>query len=423
MRNYVLIYIVLQMFFSVPLLNAKNSLPEQNVLLLKARVVAVDTQQPLGNASITVVNSNVSGITNQDGYFTLRVPESARNSKLIIRFLGYENLEIPIATLIGKTNDNILMSPLPIELAPIEILSGDGTELVREALRRVPVNYSIDPAMMIAFYRESIKKGNNHISLVEAVLDVYKSSYKSYSDDQAKIYIGRKATDISPRDTVLMKFQGGISSSLMLDVAKNPDVIFGTNADEYQFQIERLININNKPNYVIHFTPLPGIQEILFRGTIYLDVETLAFSRVEFNMNVEGRKDASRIFIRKKPSKMRVDVENAQYIADFVEQDGKWFLNYTGTEVKFKVRWTNRFFGLFSTIYTIGSEIAITDRYENGVNKFPRSERIRSSDVIAEKVEYFQDPNFWGDYNVIEPDIEITKAIKRLSGKLQRRTE
>jgi lipocalin len=55
--------------------------------------------------------------------------------------------------------------------------------------------------------------------------------------------------------------------------------------------------------------------------------------------------------------------------------------------------------------------------------KFPRNERIRSTDVIAEKVEHFLDPNFWGTYNVIEPDQEISHAIKRLSGKLKRRSE
>ena len=65
--------------------------------------------------------------------------------------------------------------------------------------------------------------------------------------------------------------------------------------------------------------------------------------------------------------------------------------------------------------------MAITDRYEDNVQKFPRKERIRSTDVIAEKVEYFQDLEFWGDYTVIEPDKEITNAIKRLSDKLLRR--
>ena len=67
--------------------------------------------------------------------------------------------------------------------------------------------------------------------------------------------------------------------------------------------------------------------------------------------------------------------------------------------------------------------MAVTDRYRDGVNKFPREERIRSTDVIAEKVEHFQDPDFWGEYNVIEPDIEITNAIRRLSGRLIRRAE
>jgi hypothetical protein len=65
--------------------------------------------------------------------------------------------------------------------------------------------------------------------------------------------------------------------------------------------------------------------------------------------------------------------------------------------------------------------MAVTDRYEDNVQKFPRKERIRSTDVIAEKVEHFQNTDFWGDYTVIEPDKEITNAIKRLSDKLLRR--
>ena len=60
-------------------------------------------------------------------------------------------------------------------------------------------------------------------------------------------------------------------------------------------------------------------------------------------------------------------------------------------------------------------------RYNDNVIKFPRDERIRSTDVIAEKVESFLDPGFWGEYNVIEPDQQINDAIKRLSDKLRRR--
>src|SRR5690606_26149009 len=110
------------------------------------------------------------------------------------------------------------------------------------------------------------------------------------------------------------KFQGGISDALMLDIAKNPEIVFGTKGTEYDYHIEGLISINDKPHYVISFTPRPGVTDILFRGTIYLEAESLAFARMEFNMNVEDRKDAASIFIRRKPSRMRVEVTHARYV-------------------------------------------------------------------------------------------------------------
>ncbi len=418
MKNVITLLILLLCTFSL-----FDAAAQDANFVLRGRVLGGDNNQPLVNASITVKGANVSSVTNQDGYFSIRVPSSTRNSQVVIRHLGYENREIPVITLIDSPNNHIILAPSSIQLGEIQIVSGDGSELVRQALRRVPQNYRNTPEMMVAFYRESVKKGSNYISLVEAVLDVYKASYRSFDNDQARIYIGRKATDISPRDTVLLKFQGGISDALMLDIAKNPEIVFGTDGQEYTFQIESLVNINNKPHYMISFAPHAGIKDILFRGTIYLESESLAFARMEFNMNVENRKDASNIFIRRKPPKMKVEVDHAHYIIDYIENDGKWHFNYSSTDVAFRVRWTNRFFGLFATTYTIGSEMAITDRYNDNVVKFPRSERIRSTDVIAEKVEHFQDPNFWGEYNVIEPDQQITDAIKRLSNKLRRRAQ
>lgn len=424
MKNVFFAFLLMSCFFSFLQLQASDSNQQpDSVYTLRGRVLGSDSREPLVNAGVTLENTNVASITNQDGYFTIRVKAAAKNSQLLIRHLGYENRQIPVVTLINAPNNHILMTPSSIRLQEVEVVSGDGAELMREALRRIPENYASEPNMMVAFYRESIKKGSNYISLVEAVLDVYKASYRSFSNDQAKIYIGRKATDIATRDTILLKFQGGISDALFVDIAKNPEVVFGNEGEEYIFNIEGMININNKPHYNIAFFPHGAVKDILFRGNVYLDAQSLAFARMEFNMNVEKRKDAAAIFIKRKPSKMRVEVERAKYIVNYLEKNGKWYFNYSSTDVAFKVRWTNRFFGLFSTTYTIGSEMAITDRYQQPVVRFPRNERIRSTDVIAEKVEYFQNPNFWGDYNVIEPDQEISNAIRRLSGKLQRRTQ
>ena len=421
MKKYIYAFVIL---FCLLLYYAPESFGQidtEGTLPIRGRVIDNDSGSPLEYASITINNTNISTVTNQDGFFSLRIPNSARNYQLKIQHLGYNNFTIPLITLIDKEDNVLRMTTGSIRLSEIEVVSGDGTQLVREALSLITKNYESNPNMMVAFYRESIKKGSNYISLVEAVLDVYKESYKSYRDDQARIYIGRKATDINPKDTIFMKFQGGISDALLLDIAKHPEFVFGENAGDYAFNIENIITMDNRPHYVIAFSPFDGIQEILYRGKIYLDVESLAFKRVEFNMNVEDHKDAANIFIKKKPSSMRVTAESASYIVEYVEREGKWYFNYSSMEVKFKVRWKRRFFGLFSSNYAIFSEMAITDRYEEPVQRFARKERIRSSDVIAEKVEHFTNPEFWGDYTVIEPDKEISNAIKRLSDKLQRR--
>lgn len=48
-------------------------------------------------------------------------------------------------------------------------------------------------------------------------------------------------------------------------------------------------------------------------------------------------------------------------------------------------------------------------------------ERIRFKDILSEKVGDFRDDDFWGDYNVIEPDKSIDAVIRRIIRRLERR--
>jgi hypothetical protein len=113
---------------------------------------------------------------------------------------------------------------------------------------------------------------------------------------------------------------------------------------------------------------------------------------------------------------MEITPEVATYRAQYREQDGKWYFAYSRAEVKFKVNWKKK---LFNTYYTTMSEMAITDRTNEEVIKFAGKEKLRYSDVFSEQVEAFTDPEFWGEYNVIEPDQSIESAIRRLSRKLK----
>ena len=113
---------------------------------------------------------------------------------------------------------------------------------------------------------------------------------------------------------------------------------------------------------------------------------------------------------------MKVYPEIATYRTKYRAQDGKLHFIYSRAEVKFKVDLTKK---LFHTYYTTMSEIAVTDRTDQEVIKFAKEEKIKYTDVFSEKVSDFADREFWGDYNIIEPDQSIETAIKRISRKLK----
>ena len=392
---------------------------QQNILVLRGRVVDKETLQPLVFAAVTVKESNIATVTNIDGEFVIKIPENEANRNLEISFLGYKNVVMPLSEMRDDGYRNIVaMETAPIPLKEIIIKPIMPDEVIREAISAIDKNYPKEPNLMAAFYRETIRKNRTYVSIGEALVEIFKAPYKSdMRFDASRIYKGRKNTDVERMDTVLFKLQGGPVTALELDIVKNPEVILTYDAMEYyNYSITGVIEIDGKPNYVISFEQKPSVEIPLFLGKIYVETSSFAITGAEFGFNLSNEDDAIALFIKKKPLGMKVIPEVANYMVKYREQNGKWYFAYSRAEVRFKVNWKRR---LFNTNYTTMSEMAVTDRTNEEVIKFEGREKLRYTDVFTEEVEAFADPEFWGDYNVIEPDQSIEQAIRRLARKVR----
>jgi hypothetical protein len=392
---------------------------KQELITIKGKVVDSETGNPLVFATVAVMETNVAIVTNIDGEFTLKIGETVTSKNLEVTFLGYKNKVLPISELKDNGGKNIIeLESAPIPIKEIVVKPLDPYEIVKKAIQSIDKNYESVPNLMTSFYRETIRKNRTYVSIGEAVVEIFKAPY--FSDarfDGARIYKGRKSSDVQKMDTVLFKLQGGPVSVLQLDIVKNTESVLTREAMEYyNYSISGVIEIDNKPHYVIDFLQKPSMDIPLFMGSLFINMETYGISEVEFGFNLENKEAAASIFIRKKPVGMKVIPEVATYRTKYREQDGKLHFVYSRAEVKFKVDWTKR---LFNTYYTTMSEIAVTDRTDKEVIKFAGKEKIKYSDVFTEKVSAFADQEFWGDYNVIEPDQSIETAIRRLSKKLK----
>lgn len=392
---------------------------QEDYVEYRGKIVESNSEKPLALASIGIEGSNVSTVSNTEGSFLLKVPNSMLSGNVVVSFLGYESRTIPIQELNRNTN-KIRLKISFTQLSGVNLNAPkDAEALVRQVLLKRGENYIGDNTVMTAFYRETIKKRRKNVSLSEAVVNIYKAPYYSTKNDAMKLFRARKSTDYSKLDTVALKLQGGPFNALYVDIMKYPQFIFveGT-VDEYEFKFDRSTYINDRLVYIIDFNQLPTIRNPLYKGKLYIDVENKTLTSAVYALNITNKELASRLFVRKKPAKVDVWPTEVAYRVDYREKGGKWYYSYSNVLMEFKVDWKGK---LFNSVYSMAAEMAVTDWKKNPSGEFPKNkEKIKRSIILSDENIGFTDPNFWGEFNIIEPEKSIESAIKKIQRQLRR---
>lgn len=384
----------------------------------KGVVVDSKSKTPLSFATLVVSGTNISTVTNSDGEFLLKVPNANVNNDVIISFLGYQVKIVPLSNLNGDAIQ-ILLEESAMQLSEITInVPKDARTLVKTALDKKGEHYISKETVMTAFYRETIRKRRRDASLSEAIVEIYRDPYSSTKADKIKLVKARKSTDYNRLDTLAVKLQGGPFSALYADMIKYPQYIFPDNdLSGYEFSFDKPTEINDRSVFVVNFKQRPEVVQPLYYGKLYIDARTFALISAIYNLNVTDREMAAKLFVRKKPNRVKVYPTEAAYRVDYRVKDGKWFYGYSNLLLTMKVNWKGR---LFNSVYTLSSEMAITD-WELGLDEsFTRKESLRPSVILSDEASGFSDPSFWGEYNIIEPEKSIESAIDKINRQMQR---
>ncbi len=386
----------------------------------KGEVLDSNSKKPLVFASLSLENSNISSITNVDGKFSLKIPENITNGMIKISFLGYKTRTINLNQF--KTSKNkILLDIAVTELSEISISAPkDAKELVLETLAKKGENYFQEPILMTAFYRESIKKRRKNISLSEAVVNIYKAPYSSVRRDAVELYKARKSTNYSKMDTLALKLQGGPFNALYVDVIKYPEYVFNKEyLKHYVFTFNHSTRINDKLIYVINFKQADNVEDPMYQGKLFIDADKKILISAIYSLNITDKRKAAKMFVRRKPEKALVWPTKIAYRVDYIEKNNKWYYGYSNAMLEFKVDWDYRW---FNSVYSMSCEMAVTDWVKNTNKTMPKGkDKLKTSIILGDEADGFSDPDFWGEYNIIEPDKSIESAIKKIKRKLKKR--
>ena len=386
--------------------------------------VVVDNQsnESLIFSTISIIDTNISTITNSEGEFLLKVPIDLLDGKILVTTLGYKKKMIPIKQL-KKEKNKIRLETSVTKLSEVVFhLPKDAESLVRTMFKNKKRNNSSEHVLMTAFYRETIKKRKKNASLSEAIVNVYKQPYTSLLNDKIKLYKVRKSTDYSRLDTIALKLQGGPFNALFIDIMKYPEYLFSVETfDLYKFSFAPSTTIGERTVYVVKFEPRVPQSRPLYYGKLFIDAQSRALTSAIYNLDVSNKKEAAALFVKKNPKNVFTYPTSVAYRVDYREKDGIWYYSYGNAMLSFKVKRKGKW---FNSTYSISSEMAVTDWKKNKAKEKPAfKDRMRHAIIISDEASGFSDPDFWGPYNVIEPDKSIEVAIKKIKRRLLKGTE
>ncbi|MBP5504609.1 MAG: carboxypeptidase-like regulatory domain-containing protein [Bacteroidales bacterium] len=375
---------------------------------VQGKVIDADSGRPVESVLVSVPGATVATVTNADGRFVIK---SARQfGKVHFSHIGYNTV---VCDVTEGTPLTVRMIPLALTLEEAVIVSGDPLDIINAAIKKIPANYGIKPTLSKCFYRETVRKRTRYTYISEAVARMYKNGYdEGVWRDRVALEKSRVLISQRVSDTLSVKVQGGPAQAQYLDIVKNHEMLLNRETlEQYKFEMGSPTYINGRLQFVIKFSPSGTITEnALYYGTMYIDRERLFFTRIEMSMDMSDPLKATRQIVVKKPFSLRFHPKEMSILVNYGFDGEMAQMTYFRSTFRFNCDWKKK---LFATSYTAVNELVVTDRLQP-VTQIPKDKVFRTSDILSEKAAEFMDPDFWKDYNIIEPTESLEHAVSRL---------
>lgn len=375
-------------------------------------------RQKLEYVNIVAQGNNLATMTNQDGRFALKADARCFPITLELSHIGYKKSRIQVS-LPHMENLEIGMTPHAYRMDETIVLPNDARLIVEQAIRNIGNNFPTSASLMKGFYRETVQKKKRYINLSEAVTRTYKTSYTTGNPlkDRVEVMKSRRLISHKPTDTLAVKLSGGPILGIWLDIVKNPDILLAQEMLEgYRFTLASPEIIDGKLTHTVLFQPTGEVPYALYEGKLYINPTNLSFVRAEFSLSLKNKTEATRMILTRKPAGLRFNLQEVSYTVSYREQNGKTVQHYIRNRIRFKCDWRRKLFG---TSYTIQSENIVTDWEEISPDEFPKDKGYRKDEAIYDSAPANWDKSFWKEYNILEPDESLEKAVRKLKKENQ----
>ena len=303
---------------------------------MTGRVIDATTRRPIPYAHISLANTSKGTVTNNSGYFNLKIDGTSGQANLVLSAMGYMSQQLDVAAVadskdtlqIELVQNSTLLDEVVISEKPL-----DAAQIIKKARRSIASNYYQHHYNQEFFYRVQRGMGEAITFNEEAAIYVYdKSGYqpsnRAYKNFYGQILQFRHTTG----DPEKHKWDGVGSIWLVFShdlIFDKDNVLHRTSA--YDLELTGITGYQNRVVYEIAFIckrpsayttgygyPAPKASH----GKLYIDTENYAILRYEHCI---ARQDSK----PNKASTHRSEANRIQLIQTYRPYNNQYFLHHS----------------------------------------------------------------------------------------------
>ncbi len=362
----------------------------------------ITSSLPVESVSVSVSNSNLGTISNEDGKFRITLP--ANSNKIEFSHLYYK-----AEAYVVKQNDTeveIFLTPKSFVLDEVVINHKPGKELLIDA-----VNASKDKLeksiLLNTYYREFVNVDNKYTSFSDGMVDYYVKRKSGASDlevKQSRVF-DLKDANASERQLAIQSVNLNDIREAVVNAYNFKGLSNILKSDYYYFNVETKNDGEGNSIEIITIEPKEGVkEEMIYSGTVVYDAKTKLILDIDVRFSPEHKQYntlRNLIFAKAKfndfarKSKFKIDGD-------------KYVMVYNQIKINIYMKFGKMVNNTFESVY----DMTVLD-YKEGEFKVDKDKKYRERSLFDNGNKYTEE--FWKKYNVMllsDAEEKIINSLK-----------
>ncbi|MBL7886279.1 MAG: carboxypeptidase-like regulatory domain-containing protein [Flavobacterium sp.] len=360
-----------------------------------------ETKLPIESVSISVENSSIGTISNEEGKFRITLPTP--NAKIFFSHVYYNSISIVASN--DSDEVEVFLDVQIFELEEVVVNKFPGKVLLKMAVDASKTK--LEKALLLnTYYREFINVDGKFTSFADGLVDYYVKRKSGASDlqvKQSRVFDLKDAT-ANERQQAIMS----VNLNNIQDAIEYGYNFKGINSilksEDYDFYAQTKKMADGSSIDIVSIEPKEGIEEeMIFAGTVVFDSKTKLILDVDLAFSPEHKKfnELHNLLIAK------VKFNNYARKAKYKIDGDKYVLVYYQSSANVYIKFGNKIDNTFEST----CDLTVLN-YKEGEFKLDKESKFKGTSLFMNGNKYTEE--FWKKYDVILLSDKEEKLLKSL---------